>query len=356
MEQRKSNMEFLRILSIFMIVVFHCAYKSGFEFSQWFSVNKLVVKTFWMLGELGVNLFMLISGYFMISGRFKWTKVIRLIAEVLFYSVLTRLAAICLGTAGWPSNWKGFLPVLLPVTLNQYWFITAYLIVYIMSPYLNLLARAMDAHTYRKLLITALALYSVIPTVVGIFYNTTENFLYYNRMIWLTIVYMLGAYIHVRRENVCLLTTRKGAVWLCVCSALFLVFSIMFIDKFEDHFAALGTTEVAYFWPPNTIPMVLLSLGIFGIFLHWDIPYNRAVNLLASTTLGIYLLHDGVLQGWLWKSVFKCAEYQESPFLFFHILRAALIIFLVGAGVDVLRQQLERPLAKALARGCHNKF
>lgn len=137
MEQRKSNMELLRILSIFMIVVFHCAYKSGFEFSQQFSLNKLVVKTFWMLGELGVNLLVLISGYFMVNGKFKWTKAIRLIAEVLFYSVFTWLLAICLGISGPPGNWKDLFPILLPVTLNRYWFIAAYLIVYIMSPYLT---------------------------------------------------------------------------------------------------------------------------------------------------------------------------------------------------------------------------
>ena len=169
MEQRKSNMELLCIVSIFMIVVFHCAYKSGFRFSQSFSMNKLVVKTFWMLGELGVNLFMLISGYFMICGRFKWSKVIRLIAEVVFYTVLTLLLTMRLGIYT-PQSWKDFLPILLPVTLNQYWFITAYLIVYIMSPYLNLLARAMDKRTYRKFLMTVLILYSVIPAVRGIFF------------------------------------------------------------------------------------------------------------------------------------------------------------------------------------------
>lgn len=41
MEQRKSNMELLRIVSIFMIVVFNYAYKSGFKFPEWFSMSAL---------------------------------------------------------------------------------------------------------------------------------------------------------------------------------------------------------------------------------------------------------------------------------------------------------------------------
>lgn len=44
--ERESNMELLRITSIFMIIIFHCACKSGFDFASGFSVNKLAVKCF----------------------------------------------------------------------------------------------------------------------------------------------------------------------------------------------------------------------------------------------------------------------------------------------------------------------
>ena len=50
MEQRKSNMELLRVVSMILIVVFHCAFKSSFNFEPGFSANKLIVKTFWMFG------------------------------------------------------------------------------------------------------------------------------------------------------------------------------------------------------------------------------------------------------------------------------------------------------------------
>lgn len=193
---RSSNLELLRILSILMIVIFHCAYKSGFGFEPGFSVNKLVVKCFWMLGELGVNLFMLISGYFMVNGRFKWKKLVRLLAEVQFYYWLTLFIAGKLGIYQLAGR-KDTLFAFFPVTLNRYWFITAYIIIYLLSPYLNILIQAMDQNTYRKFLLTALSLYCIIPTFFGVFFNTTESMLYYNRMIWLAIMYFLGAYIYI---------------------------------------------------------------------------------------------------------------------------------------------------------------
>ncbi len=117
--------------------------------------------------------------------------------------------------------------------------------------------------------------------------------------------------------------------------------SILFIDRFHIFFEKLGTTEPAYFWPPNTIPMVCLSVGLFVLFLRMEIPYSPAINAAASTTLGIYLLHDGHLRGWLWRSVFRCAEHQNSPFLVFRILGAAAVIFAAGTVIDLARQRLE---------------
>lgn len=196
MNQRKSNMELLRIVSMAMIVVFHCAYKSDFSFEPGFSVNKLIVKSFWMLGELGVNLFMLISGYFLVNGRFKWKKLIRLLAEAQFYYWLTLFISCKVGLRTPPAGNDLFLSFF-PVTLNHWWFLTAYILIYILSPYLNAFARAMEESTYRKFLLTALSLYCIIPTFFGLFYNTTESMLYYNRFIWLIIVYFLGAYIYI---------------------------------------------------------------------------------------------------------------------------------------------------------------
>lgn len=198
MEQRKSNMELLRIMGIVMIAVFHCAYKSGFDFPPGFSVNKLAVKCFWMLGELGVNLFMLISGYFMVNGRFKWKKLIRLLAEAQFYWWLTLLIGSRVGACTPPQGIRGLFLAFFPVTLNRCgWFLTVYVLIYLLSPYLNLLIRAMDEKTYGKFLLTVLGLFCVIPTFFGFFFNATETMLYYNRFIWLIIMYFLGAYIYI---------------------------------------------------------------------------------------------------------------------------------------------------------------
>lgn len=348
MRSRKSNMELLRIFSILMIIIFHCAYKSGFNFSPGFSVNQFLIKSCWMLGELGVNLFMLISGYFMASGHFKWKKLLRLLIEVMFYTQATIWFGNQIGVCalfGWKERFLSFFPVI----LNRYWFITAYLMVYILSPFFNLLAHAMDRKTYRNFLSTILVLFCVIPTCMGIFYNTSETILYYNRLIWLIVIYFIGEYLYIYEQgNYAGNTAQKRIAKTIGITASIMLLSIVLIDRFHDFFEMLGTTEAAYFWHPNTIPMVVLSIAVFLWFRNCRLSYHPVINTVASTTLGIYLLHDGILSSWLWMTVFRCADYQSSPFLCLRILAAAFIIFFVGAGIDLFRQFLEKHILNRL--------
>ena len=339
-------MELLRIVSILLILIFHCAYKSEFNFTSGFSGNKLIVKTFWMFGELGVNLFVLISGYFMINGCFKWRKLIRMLAQVQFYWWGSIFFVVCAGLSEFPGLKDLFLSFF-PVTLNRYWFITAYVILYIFSPYLNIFARSMQKNIFGHFLLTLLILYSIIPTMFGLFFNSTESMLYYNRLIWMSIMYFSGAYIRMYMQNG-IFGNRTGKFSLGITAAVFaaLVGSILIIDRLSNFFSLLGTTEPAYFWPPNTVLMVCLSFSVFDIFLHLRISYNPIINTIASTTLGIYLLHDGILFHWLWNKVFRCAEYQNSPFLIFYILRSVLIIFVGGVLIDLVRQILEKFISK----------
>ena len=74
---RESNMELLRILAMVFIVIFHYIYKSNFQYIE-LTVNNLFIKSGWFLGELGVNLFMLITGYYLCKSKTSVKKFFKL--------------------------------------------------------------------------------------------------------------------------------------------------------------------------------------------------------------------------------------------------------------------------------------
>ena len=134
--------------------------------------------------------------------------------------------------------------------------------------------------------------------------------LFYSRLIWLIVMYLVGAYIKL--YPVTRLTKKRNAIIGALISFSIMLISIVVIANNKAVFEMLGTTEVAYFWMPNTIPMFLLSVCIFEIFLNIKIGSIKVINKMASTTLGIYMIHDGELQRYIWDTIFKSKEHLSS--------------------------------------------
>ncbi len=337
-KKRESNIELLRILSMLMIISFHCVFKSGYDFYD-LTFNTFLVKLFYMFGELGVNLFILITGYFMVKGKFSLKKVICLILEVEFYYIFTMILASILGIYSF-NRIKDYILMFFPIILNQYWFITAYLLLYIFSPYLNKLISNLSKEDYKKFLVLGLLVWCIIPTIFGIFYNSSENVFQFSRLVWVIYIYFVGSYI--RLYSLKLFEKRSNCVKCSVITFILMSISILFIFKFREFFSSIGTTEFAYFWTPNSILMFVLSVSVFGIFLNTKIKYNKVINILASTTLGVYMLHDGNFNWLIWNDLLKVSSHFDKIYAPLFIVCIAIIIYLIGTLIDLFRQRLEK--------------
>ena len=60
-KNRQTNFELLRIFSMLLIISFHYVYKSGYIVKE-LTFSNTIINYFYFFGELGVNLFILISG------------------------------------------------------------------------------------------------------------------------------------------------------------------------------------------------------------------------------------------------------------------------------------------------------
>jgi peptidoglycan/LPS O-acetylase OafA/YrhL len=84
---RQSNMELLRIIAMFFIVTHHYVW-NGKGYCPDISMPGLQAIFFVAGGSLGINLFMLISGYFLGGGmtQFKTKRLMNMICTVWSYS------------------------------------------------------------------------------------------------------------------------------------------------------------------------------------------------------------------------------------------------------------------------------
>lgn len=324
-KERYSNFELLRIICMCLIILFHFVWHSNYEAPD-LSKTKYFLAFINMFGELGVNCFILITGYFCINSRFKLEKIIKLLSQVLFYSILVYIVYGFVDIT--PSSWYY---ILFPNTFSVWWFTSTYILIYLLSPYINKIINNSSEAENTRLLLLLLFLYCFLPTIFGFFINDTEKFPYYNRLIWLIIIYILGAYI--RKYNLNLFSNLEKSIKHFCISTMLIALSIVTIDiVFEN-------VSINYFWRPNTILMLYMSVSLFMVFKNLKIKNNIVINKIASTTLGIYLMHDGPLM-YLWWNNFFDSTYILSNLRtnFYMLLIVVVIIFITGMIVDFIRQ------------------
>ena len=88
--------------------------------------------------------------------------------------------------------------------------------------------------------------------------------------------------------------------------------------------------------------MFLLSISIFGMFLSLKIKNNKIINTIASTTLGVYLLHDGRLSNFIWGDLLHASSHLNGHFPLLYILLSSLLVFSIGVVIDLIRQFIEK--------------
>ena len=336
-KQRNYSLDLLRVIAILMIIIFHVCYKA-LIFNNLSEFNKLIVAFFLHFGEIGVNLFMLITGFFLYkSNSSKTTKIIRLIYDIWFYFILNIiLCAIVKGGYGVT------LSTFFPISLGYFWYVTCYICILIFSPYLNLLTKNLEQKDYRRLLIISLIILSVIPTISGLAVASVENGPVYSRFIWLIFMYFLGAYISKYQESDRLLKNdREFFIKLNIFSS-FLAIIFIFIFKYLS-FSFMPKVPMFYMWPPNSIVVFLMSVSLFIIFVKTNLTKKtkviKFIEKISQHTLGIYLLHDAPYNYLILADCFIWFQgFSTSKNLVFLIALITIFVFAVSLIVSIIKK------------------
>ena len=121
--QRQINLEILRILCMLFIVTGHVGGRSGIKSFSSFAI-----------APHAVNCFVLISGYFLITSKFKIERVLRTAIETIFYTFTITIVLYIFGKASIYDIAKSIMPF--APTKFSYWFVNKYLGVVLLSPFI----------------------------------------------------------------------------------------------------------------------------------------------------------------------------------------------------------------------------
>ena len=195
LKERNYGIDFLRILSMFMAVVLHVLGQGGIlDTAAPGSTNYWVA---WLLEALmycAVDCFALISGYVLSVTKTKISSVVSLWFQTLFYSVLiTVLFFLFFHDASISKT--DILISCFPIITKHYWYISAYLGMYILVPILNVALLNVKKQTLEIVFIGMLFVFGGFSLKFDPF-NLGEGC----SVLWLSLLYLLGGYL--RKYNI----------------------------------------------------------------------------------------------------------------------------------------------------------
>jgi surface polysaccharide O-acyltransferase-like enzyme len=328
---RNSNLEILRIISMVLIVAHHYSVHGFGTIEMTYSFNRYLVGFLSLGGKLGVSCFVLISGYFMVNSKFTLKKLIKLVAETLFYSIGIGILFLFILKPVNPIGIKSILKMFLPIGYSYYWFMTDYIILMLISPALNILILNMNKEMQRNILIGATILWSVMGSFTKAGYG-------YNEVGWFIVLYLFAAYIRqyvdLEKRN-----ANKHFVIAIISYLLVIVSNILLI--YLGHITNISalTNGSSHFMALNSPFILLTSVELLIGFIKLKPFYNNKINILASATLGVYLIHDNAMfRPYLWRVILKNPEMYSSNLLIVHAIISIISVYLICSCIDLIRQ------------------
>lgn len=339
---RESNFELLRIISMIFIIAYHLVYYTGVNiFTQPTEINKLWLLFIMLGGKVGVNAFVLISGYFSVTAKnFKTSKALKLWTQIFTYSVV--IFALFLSLRVEPFSIKGLAKAVFPITFSEWWFASAFFVMYLLSPFINKMLLAFDKKTYIKYLAILTFGWCIIPSIFGVAWQCNE-------LLWFIFLYSLAGYVRLHAKTTSV-KSRTYILFSLLFAMLTFVSALVFeiLGKKTDLFAS----RIMFYYNSARLPLAAASLLLFLGFRKINIGHKKIINIIASATFGVYLLHDNYLiRDLLWKKLFKTADLLQSNVLIPYTIMAIAAVFAACTVIELIRiYALEKNYMKIINR------
>ena len=323
---RQSNIELLRIVAMVLIVMHHYVVHGATDFvSLPFSAQNVITLFLGAFGRSSVGIFVLICGYYSIKSDFKLPRFVTLFAQVLAYSVVILLLAIFVLPIPRAVGHHDILLSIFPTSYGVYWFFTTYAVLILLSPYINKLLLNLTQKQHKALIVLFVVIWCLLPTLIAAKFAGSD-------IVFFVALYTIAAYfrLYPLKANASRHFAMAG-FWALIVLASIASFS--YLTKYSEFFRKY----IIYFYEYNRLPGAMFAVELFLAMSQAKPFYSKLVNGIASTTFGIYLIHDNFLiRSFLWKIVFDNSAYVGTSYYFVHFFVSVIAVLACCAIIDTL--------------------
>lgn len=348
---RNSNFELMRILSMLFIIIGHILLHGRFIANCGTPTLKIVLEIILFIIIVHVNSYVLLMGYFQSKSKFKFSKLLKLFLQVIFFSIVLFLTCVKIG---WIKNYNivDFINNILPSTISNYWFVNAYIITYLFSDIINKIISKLSRQEYKILLVVCFIVLSVIPYVSGYKILDNNGYTFYN-FIYL---YLIGGYLrcypmketyHLKKMST------NGYRILLIFAFIAIAFFNYLICDFAFRIRGTGnlvnefSNRILISKLSYSTPFVICQSIVYFEFFRTINIKSKFINFISSCTFGVYLFHEYPA---VRDNIYMFLKIDNGIFYgykkFIYMLLIAGCIFIIGVFIELIRKLIFKLLCK----------
>ncbi len=322
--ERQSNIELLRILAMCGVIVLHynnATIGGGLAYAR--GINLYILYCLESLFACAVNLFVLISGYFMCTKQKRaLDKPFELLVQVILFNEIFYILSVLVHHEH--ADMKHILGRLIPAN----WFVILYIALYFISPFLNMVIQKVEeSGTFKKFVVILVLLFSVYPTLVDVLGEVTHKEyiglssigMYGSQwgysIVNFSLMYIIGAYLRVHLDMNS--SNIKNGVRIFGGVVVLTIWAII------NNKTGFATERSA--WEYCNPLVIFIAIEIFRMFSKINVTHRVLINELAGASFTVYLLHNRFLK-------FLQIPYfvsKISVIMILHIAISVLLIYIV---------------------------
>ena len=347
MKKRDSGIELLRIIAMIMIIGIHLFYYGDFYSTVTEAGGKVaaVATLIRIASRPCVNLFIIISGYFMSKSSFDLKKscerTMDVYIKIMIYSVsLTVICLIiggraCVYGGGKAPLWLMLAKMVFPLTSQTWYFLSNYILLCLLAPFINIVIQKITKKQYQFLLAVLTVVFSLWVSFdyiepfsewIRLFgYESMPNGKNIASFIY---IYLIGGYIRFHgRER-----TKPNYVYIVGAGLVVITDFYLYTRGYIPSLFAINYSS----------PFVILYTVLLFLFFK-DLHFKSSiVNTVASTTLGVYAIHEFYgIRNILWDCFdFSKIELNGIIPVYAKVFGVIILVFFVGAVIDLAVSKL----------------
>lgn len=336
--ERRIGLDILRILAMLGIIGLHLIGRGGVLGN----LNLMNYRTFimvfiYVICFFSVDVFGMLSGYLSWrKKRINYSRIVELIFVTFFYSVVLTLIFYIFNLYGFRSfEIKEFINSLFPPIIGRYWYITNYVFVFFLMPYLNFIVEKLEQKSLKNMLIVIFIMLSIIPNIFFQvdFFKAVNGY----SALWLLYCYLLGAYLGKYGFSDKLYKKRILILISCIFSA-YICNMLVRIITFKMYNEVLYDSWFINYISPFIVIASLVLVSLFSEIKFKNHKFDKLITSLSICSFAVYIIHSHYLvYDYFLLDIMKFSLSRNVVIIVSYFILFGLGIYFVCSIIDFLR-------------------